>query len=600
MASKENIYSSIQNLYNMDKNTWQEVLAELYNLVYQCEDNNENLQTRIDNLLDHDFKEEILKNLIELKEDGSLNDIISESNKYILPIASPYTLGGVKIGANLSIDSNGVLSANNNNEESSSGETSTIISSIDVSLNPSNSYTISNNAIEETINLQWTATEEVQDDSIIFYNGATGTFPQTIPTDTALQLGNFYTQIIADSYNNKGGDKFGTIIGYIKLNVGDGDTITVENDILQDLTGNIIRTITESGYYVVYKNSISSAGSYLNKGKLLSSLGTSTIINLVMQSKPYIVENYPNFSFSVQGFVSKFPPTLIGDLAPQTSYSPSISDIYGRATINDTEITNATTSYSIKKGDVINCLKGKLSFTYRVVSSGGSQTENPTNSNTVNLSKYKWACIGDSYTDTTINADYKYCQIIGDITKIKVQYLGVGGTGWWRGYDTQTSYRFRASQVDSDTDIVTIFGSINDWKYYQGDNPLTIGSKTDSLSAGNNTLCAYINDVFDALESSAPTAQIIVFSPMYYHGLSARVPELFNALKECTENRGYEFVDMLNTGWKRIENNTIYAQTYCTDYSSTAETYGHPNNLAHKTFIAPKFYYKLLEYLPLK
>ena len=40
MASKENIYNSVQNLYNMDKTTWQEVLAELYNLVYQCEDNN--------------------------------------------------------------------------------------------------------------------------------------------------------------------------------------------------------------------------------------------------------------------------------------------------------------------------------------------------------------------------------------------------------------------------------------------------------------------------------------------------------------------------------------------------------------------------------
>ena len=115
MASTENIYNSIQNVYNMDKNTWQEVLAEFYNLVYQCEDNNEVLQTKIDDFLEHDFKGEIIQKLIELKEDGTLNDIFSEANKYILPIASPYTLGGVKIGANLSINSNGVLSANNSN-----------------------------------------------------------------------------------------------------------------------------------------------------------------------------------------------------------------------------------------------------------------------------------------------------------------------------------------------------------------------------------------------------------------------------------------------------------------------------------------------------
>ena len=32
-----NIYNAIQNLYNMDKTTWQEVLAELYNLVSKVE-----------------------------------------------------------------------------------------------------------------------------------------------------------------------------------------------------------------------------------------------------------------------------------------------------------------------------------------------------------------------------------------------------------------------------------------------------------------------------------------------------------------------------------------------------------------------------------
>ena len=33
----ENIYNAIQNVYNMDKTTWQEVLAELYNLVSKVE-----------------------------------------------------------------------------------------------------------------------------------------------------------------------------------------------------------------------------------------------------------------------------------------------------------------------------------------------------------------------------------------------------------------------------------------------------------------------------------------------------------------------------------------------------------------------------------
>ena len=51
MVSNENIYSSIQNLYNMDKTTWQEVLAELYNLVYECKETCENLNNTINLML---------------------------------------------------------------------------------------------------------------------------------------------------------------------------------------------------------------------------------------------------------------------------------------------------------------------------------------------------------------------------------------------------------------------------------------------------------------------------------------------------------------------------------------------------------------------
>lgn len=562
MASKENIYSSIQNLYNMDKNTWQEVLAEMYNLIYQNESKFEVIETKFDIHLNETVK----NSLIDSIENGDFNELIENICKKI-------------------IESNG--------GGSSCGQPPTI-KAINVRLNANDSYTISNDAIEETINLQW---EGSQEESVTFYNGATGTFPYNLTADTTVQMGTeFYKNVLIESYEKKGSDPYGSIIGYINLNVGDGDELTVGNGVLYDLDGNPLSTVTSSGYYCIYKSGITE-NSYMNKGTIKSNLGTSSITNIVMQSKGYLDENYPNFSFSITNFIAKFPPSLIGVIQPGQSTSNSTEDIFAKATINGEEITNKTESIAIKKGDVIICTKGVLSFSYNVIST--SQTESPSYSTNKDLSNYKWACIGDSYTDTTINADYKYCQIIGDVTKIKVQYLGKGGTGWWKGYDTQTSFRYRASQVSADTDIVTIFGSINDWKYYQGDSPLTIGTKTDSLPT-ENTLCAYINDVFDVLEQTVPNAQIIVFSPMYYHGLSARVSELFNAVKECTENRGYEFVDMLHTGWYRIENNATYAQNYCTDYSASAETYGHPNNLAHKTFIAPKFYHKLLEYLPIK
>ena len=43
---KRNIYNAIQNLYNMDFTTWQEVLAMLYNLVADVEQKFEKLETK--------------------------------------------------------------------------------------------------------------------------------------------------------------------------------------------------------------------------------------------------------------------------------------------------------------------------------------------------------------------------------------------------------------------------------------------------------------------------------------------------------------------------------------------------------------------------
>lgn len=74
MASKENIYSSIQNLYNMDKNTWQEVLAELYNLVYDIQSQFEQVETKFNILLG----EEVTEALKEMYDDGSLSELIND------------------------------------------------------------------------------------------------------------------------------------------------------------------------------------------------------------------------------------------------------------------------------------------------------------------------------------------------------------------------------------------------------------------------------------------------------------------------------------------------------------------------------------------
>lgn len=71
---KRNIYNSIQNLYNMDFTTWQEVLAMLYNLVADVEQKFEKLEAKFTLMLGKEVTEAIRK----MHESGELAEIINQ------------------------------------------------------------------------------------------------------------------------------------------------------------------------------------------------------------------------------------------------------------------------------------------------------------------------------------------------------------------------------------------------------------------------------------------------------------------------------------------------------------------------------------------
>ena len=70
----ENIYNAIQNVYNMDKTTWQEVLAELYNLVSKVENKFDLFENKFGSLLG----EEVTIELKKMYDDGSLAALIND------------------------------------------------------------------------------------------------------------------------------------------------------------------------------------------------------------------------------------------------------------------------------------------------------------------------------------------------------------------------------------------------------------------------------------------------------------------------------------------------------------------------------------------
>ena len=69
-----NIYNAIQNVYNMDKTTWQEVLAELYNLVANVENKFDLFELKFGSLLG----EQVIKELKKMYDDGSLASLIND------------------------------------------------------------------------------------------------------------------------------------------------------------------------------------------------------------------------------------------------------------------------------------------------------------------------------------------------------------------------------------------------------------------------------------------------------------------------------------------------------------------------------------------
>lgn len=234
-------------------------------------------------------------------------------------------------------------------------------------------------------------------------------------------------------------------------------------------------------------------------------------------------------------------------------------------------------------------------------SSGGSSA-------TIDWSNIKWAVIGDSLTDSTINADKKYHQIIKEKTGIQVQELGKGGTGYTAGYNLNNAFIDRISSISSDTDIVTLFGSVNDWKN-NAHNILCkeIGTANDiyddSKTVIENTFCANLNKTFDKLNEVCPNAQVIVFGAIPYFGVNQeRFKDVRDALKSVCETRHIPYVDMFDsTGFYKIMNVEEYATTYTTDFNgnnyNTQTSFGHPSNLAHKKIIAPKFFEELKKWI---
>ena len=270
------------------------------------------------------------------------------------------------------------------------------------------------------------------------------------------------------------------------------------------------------------------------------------------------------------------------ELIPGQNYAGSTTS--GTATLTITrngttsQITNAQTTATVKGGDSLIVSAGTVTFQLTV-------TETVVLKDQPWKGK-KWVAFGDSLTDATINATKKYYKYIEEKSGITVTVLGVGGTGYYKAADNGTAYYQRMASCPTDADIITIFGSVNDWLAIK-QGIIQVGTASDTLD--NGTYAGYINKCIDVAIEKAPYAQIALVTPMDYHGLPSETLEtIASTIKAVAVSRKIKYLDLYHESGFRV-NDATYAAQYTTDYSPTSDTYGHPSNLAHEKLIAPEF-----------
>lgn len=269
-------------------------------------------------------------------------------------------------------------------------------------------------------------------------------------------------------------------------------------------------------------------------------------------------------------------------LVPGENYAGSQTT--GQATLTITRGSTTTTvdspaaTATIKGGDVLTITSGSVTLSYKATKTVQASSKK--------WEDKKWCAFGDSLTDADINATKKYYRYIGDDTGIEVTVLGKGGTGYYKTKDAGTAYYQRMANCPSDVNVITIFGSVNDWNAVKNGG-LTIGSPSDAMPA--ETYSGYVNECIDVAVSKAPYAQIALVTPMDYHGIPDETLEsIANALIAVAKYRKIKCLDLYHQSGFRVDD-PIFAATYTTDYSASAESYGHPSNIAHEQIIAPEF-----------
>lgn len=445
------------------------------------------------------------------------------------------------------------------------------------------SLVIDNRADEQTVNLAWDVPGGKTIPAFTNYYVAKDNISYPRPFNT-----NRYTQTW--SYNGYHGNAEAFVVGHkyfcaMEYEM-DGDSTAKIHGWDVSVTPSGTEVISGSGWVYGVNSPPNEGAAAFMLG--ITNTGTGTIKHLYCIDVTALLDAGTISSVALNYLVALFGGL---DLVPGQNFAGESTIGTSTLTITrgDTQqtVNSPASTTTIKGGDVLSVSAGTVTFMYvttRVIG-GDSTAKKP-------WANKKWCAFGDSLTDPTINATKKYHAIIAEKTGISVTVLGKGGTGYYKTKDDGTAYYQRMVNCPANVDVITIFGSVNDWNPITNGG-LTIGNPSDAMSAG--TYSGYVNECIDVAIRKAPYAQIALVTPMDYHGLpDGTLESIANALLAVAKYRKIKCLDLYHTSGFRVDDAT-FAQTYTTDYTTTAETYGHPSNVAHEKLVAPAFLEMLKE-----
>ena len=207
------------------------------------------------------------------------------------------------------------------------------------------------------------------------------------------------------------------------------------------------------------------------------------------------------------------------------------------------------------------------------------------------LKGIKWGIIGDSLSaESTLGVGVDtYHDYIAKKYGITQYNHAIGGQGYMTG---SNNFIVQSENIESDCDLVTIFGSFNDWgnanKHWG-----TVGDET------SETLCGCVNTVISNVKNRCPNAKILIILPTpwkqfcwkngteYFRATS--LYNFLNAIKDTAQKvHGVPVLDLYHNSQLRP-----WESDFKEEYYLNADGV-HPNTLGHKKYIAPSVENKVI------